>query len=67
LSEGILRPGETTRLFGWDLDECVRDRWGCVKSRALEPGTYTIAGTFRAVRTGEPTSVQASFEITASY
>lgn len=67
LSEGVLRPGDTVRLFEWDLDECVRDRWGCVKARPLAPGTYLIEGRFLAAKTGEPIHVETSFEVAPSY
>lgn len=43
-----IAPGETVTLFTWDLDECTKDRWGCVRSRPLRPGTYTISGTFKS-------------------
>ena len=28
----------------------MKDRWGCIKSRALPPGTYTIKGRFKPSR-----------------
>lgn len=46
-SKGKLKPGEERRLVSWKLDECVRDRWGCVKSEPLPPGTYRIEGNFK--------------------
>ena len=70
-----IRPGETKTLFRWDLDECVRDEWGCVKSEPLPPGEYTIAGRFErsaeangplspADGTGEWDRASATFTIT---
>ena len=41
-----IKPGETLTLFRWDLDECVKDDWGCVESEPLPPGEYTISGRF---------------------
>ncbi|HEV8571563.1 MAG TPA: hypothetical protein VGR49_00765 [Actinomycetota bacterium] len=66
LSRVEIRPGEIKRLFVWDLDECVKDAWGCVKSRRLEPGTYTIRGRFRPVGQGPPARAQVTFEIQAA-
>ena len=43
-----IEPGETKTLFEWDLSECIEDRWGCVKSKPLPEGTYTIKGQFNA-------------------
>jgi hypothetical protein len=61
-----LPPGATAFLFFWSLDECTRDDWGCVKSRPLEPGTYTISGAFEAKDGGDRTPVRATFEIVAA-
>jgi hypothetical protein len=58
-----IRPGETVTLFEWQLDECVKDNWGCVKSEPLEPGTYTIEGGFRAVGGGPRAHAEATLEI----
>ena len=41
-----IKPGETKKLFDWDLSECVSDNFGCVKSKPLQAGTYTIEGSF---------------------
>jgi len=41
-----IKPGETKKLFEWDLSECVLDDFGCVKSEPLPAGTYTIEGSF---------------------
>ena len=49
-----IRPGETQTLFQWDLDECVRDEWGCVKSEPLPPGEYSIEGSFEHAGEGGP-------------
>jgi hypothetical protein len=62
-----IQPGQTKRLFMWDLDECIKDQWGCVKSGPLEPGTYTIRGTFRPVAGGRPARAEVTFEIQPSY
>lgn len=56
-------PGETVTLFEWDLDECTKDRWGCVEEELLPPGTYTIEGTFRAADDGSRTHAGAGFRI----
>lgn len=58
-----IKPGETEKLFTWALDECVRDVWGCVKSRPLKPGTYSIRGTFRPRAGGPPARAEATVEI----
>lgn len=65
ISFSTIEPGETRSLFTWKLDECVKDNWGCVRSQPLVPGTYTIAGRFKASHGG---SVRASitFELLAS-
>jgi hypothetical protein len=57
-----LRPGETVTLFNWKLDECTKDDWGCLETRTLPPGTYTIAGEFERVGGGK-TSVETSIQI----
>ena len=61
-----LRPGETAKLFTWRLDECVKDRWGCVKRLPLPAGTYTIRGRFRAIDGGPPARPEARFWIVGS-
>jgi len=61
-----IAPGETVNLFKWDLDECTRDRWGCVEEAPLPPGTYTIEGTFRAADGSPPARAEATFEIVAT-
>lgn len=66
-SEATIRSGETKRLFTWDLDECIKDQWGCAKSRPLDPGTYTIRGRFRPVAEGIPTRAEVTFEVQPSY
>jgi hypothetical protein len=58
-----IEPGQTVTLFQWQLDECVKDNWGCVKSEPLEPGTYTIEGRFKAADGGPPAHAEATFEI----
>ncbi len=63
---GTIAPGETKPLFTWKLDECVRDAWGCVRSKPLPPGTYTIAGRFKPERSGERVRASGSFELLAS-
>jgi hypothetical protein len=49
-----IKPGETKRLFTWDLDECTKDAWGCSRNRPLDPGTYTMQGAFRPWTKGHP-------------
>jgi hypothetical protein len=60
-----IRPDQTVTLFTWNLDECVKDDWGCMKSKPLAPGAYTIAGDFKRKGGGDPVAVQATFEIVA--
>jgi hypothetical protein len=60
-----IKPGETVTLFEWQLDRCLKDNWGCVKSEPLEPGTYTIEGRFKAAAGGPPAHAEATFEIVA--
>ena len=60
---GAIEPGGTKLLFKWELDECVKDEWGCVRSEPLSPGTYTITGLFRPEDTGESVSASASFDL----
>lgn len=66
LSEETIRPGERKRLFRWSLDECVKDQWGCVESRPLPPGTYTIKGRFEPKAAGTPARVETTFRIVAT-
>jgi hypothetical protein len=58
-----IRPGERKKLFRWRLDECVKDEWGCVESRPLPPGVYTIKGRFKPKGGGTPARVEARFRI----
>jgi hypothetical protein len=58
-----IKPGQTVTLFEWQLDECVKDNWGCVKSEPLEPGNYTIKGRFKAADGGPPAHAETTFEI----
>jgi hypothetical protein len=60
----LIRPGETKTLFKWDLDECTKDRWGCVRSRPLDPGTYSISGSFKPADGGSSVPTEATFTIT---
>lgn len=63
-----IKPGQTKGdLFAWDLDECLKDNWGCSKSRPLPPGTYTIRGRFKPVDGGTPAIAEESFQILPSY
>ena len=66
IAYGTVRPGETVSLFKWDLDECVEDAWGCVRSRPLPPGTYTITGEFKPKNAGRSVSASTSFELLPS-
>jgi hypothetical protein len=63
LAEETIRPGERKKLFTWKLDECVKDAWGCVKSRPLAPGTYTIKGLFKPKFAGPRAHVETTFRI----
>ncbi len=58
-----LGPGETVTLFKWDLDECVKDSWGCVKARDLPPGGYSMRGWFQPLGGGDELTVNKSFRI----
>jgi hypothetical protein len=62
-AEERIRPGERKKLFSWSLDECVKDRWGCVESRPLPPGAYTIKGRFMPAAGGRPARVKTTFRI----
>jgi len=66
LAEETIRPGERKKLFTWSLDECVKDRWGCVRSRPLPPGTYTIKGRFKPRAAGAPALAETTFTIGAA-
>jgi len=66
LAEETIRPGERKKLFTWKLDECVKDAWGCVKSRPLAPGTYTIKGLFKPKFAGPRARVETTFRIVAA-
>ena len=63
LSWAPIRPGETKRLFAWDLDECTKDVWGCSRSRPLDPGIYTMQGIFKPLDEGSRVRARATFEI----
>lgn len=65
LAQAVIHPGETVRLFMWDLDECIKDNWGCSKARPLDPGTYAIRGAFRPVGNGPVVRARSIFEIQA--
>jgi hypothetical protein len=45
-SPTYVAPGQTVTLFKWDLDECVKDEWGCTKARDLPPRRYVMRGWF---------------------
>ena len=62
-AEERIGPGERKKLFSWSLDECVKDRRGCVESRPLPPGAYTIKGRFMPAAGGRPARVQTTFRI----
>jgi hypothetical protein len=63
LAEERIRPGERKKLFSWSLDECVKDDWGCMESRPLAPGTYTIKGRLMPATGGRPARVKTTFRI----
>ena len=63
---GIIKPGETKPLFNWKLDECVRDAWGCVRTKPLAPGTYTISGLFKSPSSGNRARARFSFVLLPS-
>ncbi len=56
-------PGETVTLFRWDLDECTKDRWGCMRSKDLAPGRYMMRGWFKPKDNGDRISVTENFRI----
>ena len=66
LAEETIEPGERKKLFTWSLDECVKDEWGCLESRPLPPGTYTIKGRFKPKAGGTPVSAETTFRIVAT-
>lgn len=66
VSRATIKPGHTVSLFAWRLNECVKDRWGCVRSRPLPPGDYTITGQFSPVGKGAAVDVVASFLVVAA-
>ena len=74
IANQTIEPGETVTLFKWKLEECVKDRWGCIKAEPLEPGTYRIVGRFPPGKTskgvgrptGRPVRVEAPFKIVRS-
>ncbi len=66
ISYATIDPGETKVLFKWDLDACVKDQWGCVRSKPLAPGTYTITGAFKPVNSGHAAHASGSFELLPS-
>ncbi|MCZ3388043.1 MAG: hypothetical protein LH645_02710 [Actinomycetia bacterium] len=66
VSKATIKPGQTVSLFVWRLNECVKDRWGCVRSKPLLPGAYTISGQFSPVGKGETVDVTASFVVAAA-
>lgn len=66
LGEDKIDPGEVRKLFGWRLNECMKDRWGCVESRPLRPGTYTVRGRFKAEYGGPPAVAETTFRIARS-
>jgi hypothetical protein len=63
ITYGTIKPGETKPLFKWKLDECVRDEWGCVRSKPLSPGSYTITGLFKPATSGKSVTADVSFEL----
>ena len=54
-----VEPGLVHELFRWRLDECIKDQWGCVKTRRLPPGRYTISGSFERAGGGKPAAASA--------
>jgi len=60
---GTIKPGETKPLFDWELDECVKDAWGCALNKPLSPGTYTITGLFKPQNSGKSVRAADSFEL----
>jgi hypothetical protein len=66
LAEETIKPGERKKLFSWHLDECVKYNWGCVKSRPLAPGTYTIKGRFKSKFAGPRARAETTLTIVAA-
>ena len=66
LAEETIRPGERKNLFTWSLDQCVKDRWGCVESRPLPAGAYTIKGRFEPKGAGTPARAETTFTLVAA-
>ncbi|MEK7703184.1 MAG: hypothetical protein AAB317_04410 [Nitrospirota bacterium] len=46
-----IAPGETKKLFEWDLSQCLQDDFECFKNESLPEGQYTIKGSFIAQTT----------------
>lgn len=44
----------------------MKDEWGCLESRPLPPGTYTINGRFKPKAGGTPVRVETTFRIVAT-
>lgn len=59
-----IKPGETKTLFNWNLDECVEDRWGCVRSSTLPEGVYTLKGKFLTKDSRTSTVTEKTIKIT---
>lgn len=66
VSYATIKPGQTVTLFKWKLNECVKDRWGCVRSAPLQPGLYTVTGDFKRLDGNGSASVNTSFTVVQS-
>lgn len=66
VSDATIKPGQTVTLFKWKLNECVKDRWGCVKSEPLPPGDYTITGNFKALDKSRAVEVSTTFNLASA-
>jgi hypothetical protein len=58
-----IRPGETAKLYSWDLDKCVDCNMGCLKSNPLDPGFYTVKAKFSIDDGKTFTVTEKKFEI----
>ena len=63
VAEEEVAPGETVRLFRWNLDECVEDNWGCAKAKDLPAGRYVMKGSFKPEGGGDRVRVKKHFRI----
>jgi hypothetical protein len=47
-------------------ERVCQDEWGCVRSRPLRPGTYTLKGNFKPKAADHPPGLKKRFRIVAA-